>query len=107
MSDSITERNCANCACSELIENKLQPGTTQLFCRRNPASAMQFRAERPRLINNEMTIDRKTQKPVMETFQDVAYLYQPTQPSLVCFDGWRPMGALPGPDYQNWLPDAT
>ncbi len=89
-------RNCANCACSLEKENSLNKMEKQLFCRRNVAQAVPFRAERPRILNGEVMIDKRTNKPQVESFQDVAYMHAPTAPELVCYDGWRPIGTLPG-----------
>jgi len=89
-------RTCANCACSKVEENPQNKLETQMFCRRNNPIAAQIRIERPRVVNGEVQLDRRTQKPIMENATDVAYLYAPTQKELVCFDGWRPLGTLPG-----------
>jgi hypothetical protein len=101
---SLSNRNCANCACSFIEKSKIDKDENQMFCRRNPPVAAQMRGERPRLINGEMSIDRKTGKPVMENVQTLVYLYAPVEAALICFDGWRPITTLPGPTFQEWLP---
>jgi hypothetical protein len=89
-------RTCANCACQLWRENEMNKLEKQMFCRRNTPTAAQMRAERPRLRDGKVVIDKRTNKPEMENVMTVVYLYQPTMPELVCFDGWRPLETLPG-----------
>lgn len=89
------ERNCANCACHHVQENKINKLETQSFCRRDTPTAAQMRGERPRVRDGKPDID-KHGRPIMENVMEVIYLYKPTMPDLTCFDGWRPIGTLPG-----------
>jgi hypothetical protein len=88
-------RTCVNCACHWTQENTVNPLEKQSFCRRDPANATQMRAETPRMRDGKAVLGRD-QKPIMENTTVWVYLYKPTLPTLVCFDGWRPMNALPG-----------
>ncbi len=90
------KRTCANCACHIVETNSLLKMEKQSFCRRDPGTAAQVRGERPRMIDGVLQNDRRTGKPIMENVMEMAFLYKPTMPELVCFDGWRPMGTLPG-----------
>ncbi len=89
------ERTCANCACHIIQENMANPLEKQYFCRRDtPMSSMQ-RMEKPRMRDGKAVMDRNN-KPIMESDNVMVYLYKPTLPRLVCFDGWRPEHTLPG-----------
>lgn len=92
MSDT---RTCANCACSFIREDAKNPLQKQMFCRLNPPVAAQLRGEKPRMRDGKVVIGRDN-KPVMENVTELHFLYAPTLPELVCFNGWRPMGVLPG-----------
>ena len=92
----MTERNCKNCACYiEVSLSSLAPPQPQ--CRRNGPVPAQVRIERPRLerLTNKPAIG-KDNKPIMEASVESVYLYAPTLPDKVCFDGWRPIGTPPG-----------
>jgi hypothetical protein len=89
-------RNCANCACSFIQENSQNKLEKQMFCRRNTPMAAEVAVDKPRLINGQVDIDKRTGKPMMVRVKDIAYLYAPTREDMVCFDGWRPMGTEPG-----------
>jgi hypothetical protein len=89
-------RNCANCACSFFREHETNPMEKQMFCKRNGPQVAQMRTEKPRLRDGKVVIDRRTQKPEMENVMTIVYVYAPTMPDLVCFDGWRALGVLPG-----------
>jgi hypothetical protein len=90
--DQISEnRTCANCACSITQEAN---GIKQLFCRLNPAIGKMVRTQVPRIIKGQPQI--RDGKPVMEQGEMLGFMFAPTMASLVCFDGWRPMGTLPG-----------
>jgi len=73
----IAVRTCANCACSLEVTNLQQISVKQLVCRRNPPQVMAQQDKQGRLIG-------------------MSLVQSPTEKSLVCFDGWRPAGTLPG-----------
>lgn len=74
------ERNCGNCACGFLAKHPQEIGRTQLLCRRNGPMLLQ---QRGRLASGEEV-------------SGMSLSYAPTDASLVCYDGWRPQGTLPG-----------
>jgi hypothetical protein len=83
-------RECGNCACFFKGEHK------DFYCRRTPADAQMVRVSVPRLRNGKEDIDSKTGQPIMIEQQQMALVYKPTLPNLVCFDGWRPADTKPG-----------
>lgn len=85
------ERTCANCACSFVQEANRQK---QMFCRLNPAVAKMVRTEVPRIIKGQPQM--RDGKPVMEPGEMLGFMFSPTLENLVCYDGWRPIGTLPG-----------
>jgi hypothetical protein len=95
------ERTCANCACSILQKNAQLGNIEHMFCRKDPINAGKARFERPQMVNGEVRIDKRTQKPIMETYEDLAFMYRPVIKSATCFDGWRPIGTEPGDKFQN------
>jgi hypothetical protein len=86
------ERTCANCACS-IIQEAPTLGK-QLFCRLNPAIGKMVRTQVPRIIKGQPQV--RDGKPVMEQGEALGFMFAPTMATLVCFDGWRPLGTLPG-----------
>lgn len=66
------ERTCANCACSKTLKHPQLVNTSVMFCRRNGPLVVQGPNGQ-----NGLT-------------------FQPTQGEHVCYDGWRPIGTLPG-----------
>jgi hypothetical protein len=89
-------RSCSNCACSMIQEHPANPMEKQTFCRKNPPLFQQLRMEVPRKDKAGNIITGRDNKPIMENEIVGAFLYMPTNPDMVCFDGWRPMGTLPG-----------
>lgn len=94
-------RSCANCACGFEVQNPNVVGEKQLFCRRNEPTAAEMRVDMPRVLRDGSVATGKDGKPIMESGKQVVYLYKPTHPSMVCFDGWRPVGTLPGEKGQS------
>lgn len=93
-------RSCANCACSHTMDHP-QFGK-QLFCRRDPANAQEFNVQQPIIRNGQPVMDKRDPtKPMMSSGRALFYLYKPTLPALMCFDGWRPIGTQPGEKWQN------
>lgn len=92
----MSERNCKNCACYiEVTLSALAPAQPQ--CRRNAPMPAQIRMERP--VLNPITkqpMMGKDGKPKTEISVENVFLYAPTAPDKVCFDGWRPIGTPPG-----------
>lgn len=73
-------RRCKTCACHIAIQNPRVIGQSQSLCRRDPVQLVQTPG------------------------QGVSLTYPPTQPDLVCFDGWRPVDVAPGePEYARVL----
>ena len=102
----MTERNCKTCACyTEVTLNPLAPPQSQ--CRRNGPMPAQIRIERPMMRKNLQTgqmepkIDKATGQPLVEASIENVFLYAPTAPDSVCFDGWRPIGTPPGRPFTN------
>lgn len=74
-----TDRNCGNCACAFLAKHPQEIGRTQLLCRKAP----------PMLVQQEGEVNGQRVRAVSLT-------YAMTSAELVCFDGWRAAGTLPG-----------
>lgn len=72
-------RTCANCACAFLMKHPVNINQTQLLCRRNPPFVVQQRTEAG--VQNGIS-------------------QPPTNPDVVCFDGWRPIGTEPGEQWE-------
>lgn len=89
-------RNCSNCACYHEQTSALTAMQKQGFCRRDPPTAAQARVDVPRLDRMKNPVIGKDGRPIMESTQQLVYLYKPTMPELVCFDGWRPLDTQPG-----------
>ena len=95
MTDQV-QRLCLNCACHMVQENHLNPLEKQSFCRRDPPMAQQMRVSKPMMRDGKPVIDKHNNKPLMKEEIEIIYLYRPTMPNLVCFDGWRPTEYQPG-----------
>lgn len=93
------ERKCANCACfgymqpDGVIVN--QADGVQTVCRRNPPGARQVTIDVPEMRDGKPVTDRGG-RPIVRAAKVFQYGYQPVPPEAVCFDGWRPVGELPG-----------
>jgi hypothetical protein len=97
-------RTCANCACSIMQTNValgLGHEKEHMFCRKDPVNAAKARFERPAIRNGQPVIDKRTNKPQMETYDDLAFMYRPVIAHGTCYDGWRPIGTEPGDKFQN------
>lgn len=98
----MTDRTCSNCACYfEQIINPTAPA--QGMCRRNGPVPAQIRTETPRLnaITKEVMLSKVDRKPITDITTENVFLYAPTGPAKVCFDGWRPIGTEPGDNAQT------
>jgi len=86
--------------------NTQNPMEKQAFCRRDPVNAQRVRTEVPRMKRDGTgPVMGRDNKPIMENGEAWAFLYRPTLASLTCFDGWRPLGTLPGDKWQNAIVD--
>jgi hypothetical protein len=93
-------RTCATCACFARVK---QDGTVAAAleeaapsCRRFAPSMQMARIEVPSMsATGKQLIDGKG-KPRTEFVNQLIVIYPPTRAGLVCFDGWRPLGTLPG-----------
>jgi len=96
------ERCCQNCACYMEVKNPANQLQSQGFCRRDPPGAERVRVQVPRLNSDGKTpaIDRQG-RPVMETREQMAYVYRLSARNFTCFDGWRPLGTEPGDKWQS------
>lgn len=88
-------RTCEHCACFFLSINAEDPTQKQGFCRRAPAELVETRIQVPRLDQNQQPIVKHGQ-PVMNSERVQGLLFKLAQPNGTCFDGWRPLGSLPG-----------
>ncbi len=96
MDSDLSIRTCASCACHSVIEDKANPLQTQMFCRRDPPMAQQMRVDRPVIRDGKPVMQRDGKTPLMQPAVEIAYMFKPTLSTLVCFDGWRPLGTDPG-----------
>ena len=89
------ERNCANCGCSIIVTHGQDKTQSQMFCRLNPPIHGQARVEVQRvdIKGNKVWKDGKA---VMNSEIQSVFVHSPTVAQMVCFDGWRPQGTLPG-----------
>jgi hypothetical protein len=87
-------RCCGNCACSYVIvqperkvatpEGPPQPMRRQVVCRRAPPYEIEF----------QFTEKGRLGAPEVRTVRGL--VQSPTTDDSICFDGWRPLGTLPG-----------
>lgn len=91
-------RTCANCACSVVRKHPVLLNEDRMFCARNTVNSHIMRVGKPRIdpATKQPVMDKRTQKPIIESVDDLVFLYMPTMPELTCYDGWRPLGTLPG-----------
>lgn len=89
-------RDCQNCACYFESVNPENPAQYQGFCRRWPAEFSQTRGQVPRIDPVTRLPMMKNGQPVMNNELISGFLYKPTQRQGTCFDGYRPLGTLPG-----------
>lgn len=105
-------RTCANCACHILQSNPMIPGSPPTSaCMLNMPMLLQGEGQQPMLDKNQKPVmmkDKNTGLDVvrMEKIVKQFFIYPPTQPELVCFDGWRPIGTLPGDKFSQAKVDA-
>ena len=103
MTDETKEdRNCANCACSFTQVSNVAGVDHQLFCRRDPVQAAKIRTTVPAVNSKGEPLflrDGKTLR--TQEVEQLGFLYRPVIATTVCFDGWRPLGTLPGDKWQN------
>ena len=98
-------RTCGNCACFARMKpdgSITDDETAQPVCRRTPPGGRLARVEMPVLKDGQPVLDR-FDRPRMEAREVLQIGYSPTDPTAVCFDGWRPSGTLPG---SRWELDA-
>jgi hypothetical protein len=96
-------RTCANCACfarvkpdGKIVEDDPE---AQTVCRRSPPGARQVSVDVPVLNNGRPVMDAKG-APRVQRMLAYQFGFQPTAPELLCYDGWRPLGTLPGDNHQ-------
>ncbi len=98
------ERTCANCACAarmtrkgELLALDTVDPDSFLVCRRNMPQASQTTNRLPRLdpVTREHMRTAERQ-PMYDTVTAVQIGYPASLPVATCYDGWRPLGTLPG-----------
>ena len=88
-------RECANCACYFEATHAEHPDQYQGFCRRHPGQLTQSRVQVPRLDKENKPV-MKNGLPVMNNEVAIGFLYAVTQRQGTCFEGYRPIGTLPG-----------
>lgn len=93
----LPSRTCSNCACFFVMTpNAANPNEKFALCRRDPPKHTQMRGEKPRIDIKTGKLTIKDGKVVMDNAMLEILCYPPAAPDLVCFDGWRPQGTLPG-----------
>ncbi len=95
------ERTCGNCACLYEMSNPQNPLQKGYFCRLNPAQHKKMRIEAPRLDKDGNPVKGRNDQIIMQPAEVDAFLWPPTVPTLTCFDGWRPVGTLPGERWES------
>lgn len=90
-------RSCANCACFYELPHPKNPLERQGYCARQPAAVGAVRVQVPRVDKEgKPVVMRHDGRAVMDSIEDIAWTHAPMHASLVCMDGWRPIGARPG-----------
>lgn len=95
--EPLGHRECGNCACYFQMGNPALPGQPQGFCRRFSPDLQELRGLQPRRDprSGEVVMGKDNQ-PVMEPAKTTGYIFKPATRQGICFDGWRPLGTLPG-----------
>jgi hypothetical protein len=94
---SLKGRDCGHCACYFEQSNPQDPKQSQGFCRRLPADLMVIKSLEERLDHQTgKAVIGRDGKPVMQPANVTGYLFKTTKREGTCFDGWRPLGTLPG-----------
>lgn len=97
-------RHCENCACYFEVRNPANPLQSQGFCRREPPQAKEVRVALPMMNGKGEPMMGRDGKPRMEERIQLAFVHELTARQMTCFDGWRPLGTVPGADWrQEWL----
>jgi hypothetical protein len=91
-----TERRCENCACYMEVKNPANQLQSQGFCRRDPAGAQTVRVQVPRMGKDGTPALDRQGRVVLESREQMAYVFRLSARNLTCFDGWRPIGTAPG-----------
>jgi hypothetical protein len=94
--ETLGGRICATCACFVVVTNPQNVSQQQGFCRRNAAREYEMKIPQQQVVNGVPRIDRHSGAPIMEQVAVTGYMYDRTLPGGSCFDGWRPIGSLPG-----------
>lgn len=103
--DEKSVRTCENCACSHKMKHPQFVNESQLFCRREPPIYQRLRVMQPVIRNGNPVMQKgTTDKPLLESVEGDFYVYKPTVASMVCFDGWRPIGTEAG-DFRYKTPE--
>lgn len=103
--DTPAPRQCCNCACfarmlpdGQVVSPHEATHEGMLICQlETPASRLGHK-EIPVLKDGQPVMDRG--RPRMERVQVVEIGYKPVTPGATCFKGWRPVGTLPGDNWQ-------
>jgi hypothetical protein len=94
-------RTCANCACfahmlpdGTILERDSTEGQT--VCQRSPPGGRWASVEVPVFDATGAPVMARNGQQRSESKQVLQIGYPPAVESGVCFDGWRPVGTLPG-----------
>jgi len=93
---SLKGRECRACACYFEQVNIEKPNDLQGFCRRAPAEMARIRVSEPRRDLQGNIVMRDGREVMNPPTEHVGFLFKPALPGGTCFDGWRPIGTLPG-----------
>ncbi len=99
-----TERSCANCGCAARMKRTGQylplaatDPESFVVCRQSMPQASQVHDRKPRVDPATGAPMRNGQgQQLYDAVVAVQIGYPATLPEAVCYDGWRPLGTLPG-----------
>lgn len=107
--DALPEhRTCANCACAARMNRRgefsdLAAVSAESFviCRRNMPQASETRTRQPRVDGKGAPVKNGQGAQVFDEVPAIQIGYPATLAEATCFDGWRPLGTLPGVKWET------
>jgi hypothetical protein len=97
------ERTCSTCACYFQQPHPENPKAIQGFCRLKKVLFTQMNIAVAAVDRFQKPMFDKTGAPRMVPERRDVFIYDPTPPNGTCFDGWRPLGTLPGERWDSGL----
>ena len=98
-------RTCSNCAChawhDKKTGQKVEGGAVDavIMCHRNPPQGRPMRVQQPVMTmvdGHPRAVKDAKGHPRVHEVEMIVMGYHAVGPEEVCYDGWRPLGTLPG-----------